>query len=115
MQIRRGDIILVDFDPTEGSEQRGTRPAVVVQNDAGNQAAPTTIVAPLTTSYDPENIVPYEAEIPATTTDVDEDSVALCNQLRTVSVADRVSANFGSVSSDVMRDIEQAVRVSLDL
>lgn len=107
--------MLVDFDPVEGSEQRGTRPAIVIQNDAGNQAAPTTIVAPLTSSYDPHNIAPYEAEVPAATTDVDQDSVALLNQIRTVSVADRVHANFGSVSAGVMRDIEQAIRVSLGL
>src|SRR5262245_27947452 len=31
--IRRGDIWLVDFDPTTGHEQRGVRPAVVISSD----------------------------------------------------------------------------------
>src|SRR3970040_1841421 len=42
---RRGDVWLVNFNPGRGSEQRGIRPAVVIQNDTGNIYASTTIVA----------------------------------------------------------------------
>ena len=33
-EIKRGDIWIVDFDPTEGREQEGKRPAVVLSSDA---------------------------------------------------------------------------------
>lgn len=117
MNVERGDIVLVDFDPTEGSEQRGTRPAVVIQNDAGNRAAPTTIVAPLTTSYDPDRIAPYEAEFKASETVVRQDSVALLNQIRTISIEDRIQQNFGGISQDgsEMDAIERGIEYSLGL
>jgi mRNA interferase MazF len=50
MHVRRGDIGIVELDSRERWEQRGTRPCLVVQNDIGNDNAPTTIVARFTTS-----------------------------------------------------------------
>ena len=47
MEIKRGDIIDIDFDPARGHEIRKTRPAVVVQNDIGNQYSPLVIVSPI--------------------------------------------------------------------
>ena len=46
---RRFDVVLVRFDPTEGSEIRKTRPSVVVSPDEMNAALRTLIVAPMTT------------------------------------------------------------------
>ena len=51
--IRRGDIWWVDFDPTQGSEIRKTRPAVVVTADALNRARRTVVVVPLSTGPEP--------------------------------------------------------------
>ena len=47
--VRRFDVVLVQFDPTEGSEMRKTRPSVVISPDEMNQALRTVIVAPMTT------------------------------------------------------------------
>ncbi len=44
----RGDIYLADLNPFVGSEQGGTRPVIILQNNAGNFFAPTVIVAPIT-------------------------------------------------------------------
>ena len=44
----RGDIYLANLDPIIGSEQGGTRPVLILQNNAGNFFAPTLIVAPIT-------------------------------------------------------------------
>lgn len=47
--LKQFDIVFVDFgNDTIGSEQGGKRPCLVIQNDIGNQFAPTTIVIPLT-------------------------------------------------------------------
>jgi mRNA-degrading endonuclease toxin of MazEF toxin-antitoxin module len=40
----RGEVWLVNFNPGRGSEQKGVRPALVVQNNVGNQYAATTMV-----------------------------------------------------------------------
>lgn len=117
MDVRRGDVVLTDFNPIEGSEQCGVRPALVLQNDTGNRNAATTIVAPLTTSYDPHNIRPYEAELRADRTVVDQDSVVLLNQIRVVSISDRIHDNFGSIDphGPEMTTVEDAIAVSLAL
>ena len=47
---RRGEVWLVNFNPGRGSEQKGIRPALVIQNDTGNIHAATTIVAAITTT-----------------------------------------------------------------
>ncbi len=45
---KRGDVLLIDFDPVRGSEQGRVRPAVVIQNDIANQYSPVLIVAAVT-------------------------------------------------------------------
>lgn len=49
MKINRGDVWLVDMNGCVGSEQSGTRPCVIIQNNLGNIHSPTTIVCPATT------------------------------------------------------------------
>ena len=115
MKVRRSDIVLVNLNPTEGSEQRGRRPAVIIQNDIGNRYAPTTIIAPMTTSYDPGDIAPYEVELRAGEAPVDRDSVVLLNQIRTVDVSERIVNKFGEISDEAMAEIDQAIEVSLGL
>ena len=44
IQPKRGDIYLVNFDPTLGAEIRKTRPALILQNDIANKYSPVTIV-----------------------------------------------------------------------
>ncbi len=54
MAVRRGEIYWVEFDPVKGSEQSGLRPALVVQNDIGNRASPTTVVVAITRTIPPQ-------------------------------------------------------------
>lgn len=116
VEIRRGDIVIVDLEPTEGSEQQGTgRPCVVLQNDVGNQYSPTTIIAPFTTSYDPSDIYPFETEAKTQETPLDEDSVVDLSQIRVVDVGRRVKKNVGDLPDPVMADVDRALRNSLGL
>ena len=113
--VRRGDVVIVDLNPTQGSEQKGAgRPCVVIQNDEGNMNSPTTIIAPFTTKYD-DNRYPFEAEIKASESPLKEDSVADLSQIRTVDVGSRIAANIGSLSPAQMAAVDRAIRVSLGL
>ena len=47
-EIKRGEIYSADFGAGFGSEQGGTRPSLILQNDIGNKHSPTTIVAAIT-------------------------------------------------------------------
>jgi mRNA interferase MazF len=116
VQIRRGDIIIVDLTPTKGSEQRGAnRPCVVIQNDIGNQYSPTTIVAPFTTQYDPDDIYPFEVEVRSSNTALDRDSVADLSQIRVVDIEKRVQKVLGAVPDENMAEIDSAIKDSLGL
>ena len=114
VQVTRGDAVVVELDPTKGSEQRGTRPCLVVQNDIGNENAPTTIVVPFTTSFGAERY-PFEVFVGAEEGPLKEDSVALCSQVRTVSINHRIRRNLGSIPDERMTDVDQALQYSLGL
>ncbi|TKX73961.1 type II toxin-antitoxin system PemK/MazF family toxin [Halorubrum sp. GN11_10-6_MGM] len=114
MDVRRGDIVIVELDPTAGSEQRGTRPCLVVQNDVGNENAPTTIVVPFTTSPG-DDLYPFEVLVSAGESPLREDSVALCSQIRTVSVEHRIKNRIGSVPVSRMEEVDEALEYSLGL
>jgi len=114
MNVRRGDIVIVELDPTEGSEQRGTRPCLVVQNDVGNENAPTTIVVPFTTSQVDE-LYPFEVLVSAAESPLREDSVALCSQIRTVSIEHHITNAIGSIPDARMEEVDAALEYSLGL
>jgi mRNA interferase MazF len=114
MDLRRGDVVLVDLDPTEGSEQRGTLPCLVVQNDVGNENAPTTIVVPFTTSRG-DDLYPFEVLVSSTESPLREDSIAICSQVRTIWIEHRIRDVLGSVPDAAMEDVDTALEYSLGL
>lgn len=116
MQVHRGDIVIVDLRPTKGSEQQGrNRPCVVIQNDVGNRYSPTTIIAPFTKQYDPDDIYPFEVEVLSSNTPLAHDSVADLSQIRVIDIDKRVMKNIGSVPSSRMASIDIAIKNSLGL
>jgi mRNA interferase MazF len=86
----------------------------VVQNDVGNRNAPTTIVVPFTTSFGGE-LYPFEVLVEADEGPLKEDSVALCSQIRTVSVEHRIGERIGSVPKERMEEVDTALKYSLAL
>ena len=82
MTPKRGDIFLVSFDPALGAEIQKTRPALILQNDIGNQHSPVTIVAAITSNVRREG--PTSVLVKAPEGGLNVDSLALLNQIRTV-------------------------------
>lgn len=113
MEVKRGDIVLVDLEPAQGSEQGKTRPGVVVQNDIGNKHSPTTIVASLTSSY--SEVYPVNVEITAESSDLKQDSIVLLNQLVTVDVEARISRKLGQLSEEKLKKVDRALAISSGL
>lgn len=111
MEIRRGDVFLVDFNPARGSEQAGCRPAVVVQNDVGNKYGPTTIVIAVTTTH---KDYPFLVKLSAGEGGLERDSAANAAQVLTVDKL-RLARKLGSLPSKTMRQINRALAVSLGL
>lgn len=109
----RGEIYLVNFDPTLGSEIKKTRPALVIQNDVANQHSPITIVAAITSKYD-DRLFPTEILIPADSGGLKQDSVVLLNQIRSID-GQRLVKRIGNVEPDLMKKVDLAIKISLGL
>lgn len=112
MELRRGDVVIVRFDPAEGSEMEKTRPAVVVQNNIGNKNSSTTIVAPATGTY---RGYPFEVLVEATKSPFEKDSSVRLDQIRVVSIEKRIHSVTGSLDTDTMEAIDEALKLSLEL
>ncbi len=110
---RRGEVYLVAFDPTVGSEIRKTRPAVVIQNDVGNRTAPITIVAALSSQVE-EPLYPFEVLVQPREGGLVKRSVVLLNQIRTVD-RERLIRRLGALTPDTMRRVDRAIAISLGL
>lgn len=115
--MRRGDICMVDLDPTRRSEANTTRPAVIVSNDAANDAATrlgrgVVTVVPVTSNI--AHIYPFQVLLPAAVTGLSRDSKAQAEQVRSVA-ADRIGETIGGVSSEQMDEVDAALRIHLAL
>lgn len=113
MPIKRGEIYWVNLNPAKGSEQAGRRPVLILQNDIGNELAPTTIVAPLTTRSFHKDY-PVNVNLPKGTAGLKTDSTVLLSQIRTIDKA-RLEEKIGSLSVVSMRQVEQALKISLGM
>ena len=111
--MKRGDIYMAELGPVIGSEQGGRRPVIIMQNDKGNLHAPTVIAVPLTGSSRKPPL-PTHALLPQGEGGLWRDSIALCEQVRTLEKT-RLSRRIGAVSPEAMARIEQALRVSLSM
>lgn len=110
---KRGDVYIVNFDPTVGSEVKKTRPALILQNDIGNRYSPVTIVAALTSQFD-EPLYPTEVLVEPPEGGLEKRSVVLLGHIRTIDKT-RLVAKLGSVYPGTMVKVNQAVEISLGL
>lgn len=112
--LRRGEVYLVNFDPTVGSEIRKTRPALVIQNDVSNRSSDVTIVAAITSRFDPTDLYPNETLVKAGEAGLKADSVVLSNQIRSVD-KQRLGRRLGRVKPQTMEQLDQALAISVGL
>jgi len=110
---RRGDVYLVNFDPTIGAEVQKTRPAVVIQNDIGNRWSPITIVAAMTSRFE-DPLYPTEVLVSASEGGLAVDSVVLLNQIRSVDKT-RLVRRLGALKTQTVKEVDQALLLSLGL
>ncbi len=110
---KRGDIYVVNFDPTIGSEIRKIRPALILQNDISNQYSPITIVAAISSQFG-EKLYPTEVFIPAQEGGLKTNSVVLLNQIRSID-RKRLTRRIGVLKPGIMVHVDKALKISLGL
>ena len=107
----RGEVWLVNWNPARGSEQAGKRPALVIQNDIGNEKASTTIVAAISGSV---KIYPMNVKLDPPEGGLNRPSIVKTGQIITVS-KERLEKRLGQISAEKMREVNLAIKLSLDL
>ena len=112
-EVKRGDLWLVNLDPTVGQEIKKSRPAVIIQNNLGNKFSPITIIAPIT-SQKIELIHPFEVFLESRNTGWDKSSKVLLNQVRAIN-KQRLVKKLGKVDEDALIRINEAIKISLGL
>src|SRR5919198_4862895 len=85
--MKRGEVYDARLDPTEGSEQAGIRPVVIVSREAINAASPVILVVPCTTYRAGRRLHPSQVLLHAPDGGLDVDSVALGEQVRALATS----------------------------
>lgn len=112
--MKRGDVYDARLSPTEGSEQAGTRPVIVVSRDAINKNSPVIVVVPLTNAANVKRQYPNNVLIRKGDGGLSVDSVALGGQVRAISKS-RLLRPRGSLSPESLQALNRALRITLDL
>lgn len=109
-EIHRGEIFYITFKEQVGSEQQGGRPVIVVSNESCNKFSPTVTVVPLTT----KDKKPLPTHVELNVEGLPVHGTILCEQVQSVSQY-RLGSYIGEVDDHIMRKIEKALCVQLDI
>jgi len=108
----RGDVWLVDLNPTKGHEQAGMRPGLVISVDEFNHGpAGLVVVLPISTKA---KGIPFHVEIAPPEGGLTMKSFVKCEDVRSVA-QERLSQRLGRISETSMTTIEDRLRILLNL
>ena len=107
-ELKRYDIVLVDFGDNMDSEQSGIRPAIIIQNDIGNLYSTTTLVVPLTSQHKSLNQPTHTLIKKGVEKGLIKDSIVLAECLRQISEK-RIKKYLGRISDNTeQKEIRRA-------
>ena len=109
----RGDMYYADLGRGIGSEQKGYRPVLIIQNNVGNKHSPTVIIASITSR------VGVKAKLPThyfvnTESGLEAPSIVLLEQIRTID-KQRLKQHMGTMPTDIMARVDKALAISLSM
>ncbi len=109
--IERGDVYYADLSGGIGSEQKGVRPVLIVQNNMGNKHSTTLIVVPISKKLTKP---PLPTHVIFQNENLDYISMILCEQLRTIDKK-RLKSMITHLDESLMKEVDQALKISLRL
>lgn len=113
-QYKRGEIYYANLgDNNVGSEQSGTRPVLIIQNNIGNRYSPTIIVACMTSRLF-RNEIPTHVRLDSAVYALPADSLVLCEQIKTID-KQRLASYIATLNANDERRVNTAIRLSLSL
>lgn len=112
-KISKGDIYYATLDPIVGSEQNGTRPVIIVQNDMGNKYSPTVLVAPITSKVKFKPQLPTHVFIKASE-HIKHNSIALLEQIRVLDKS-RLISYIDSLTEEQIKKLDIGIIKSFNI
>ena len=111
-KVKKYQVWFADLGEGVGSEQKGIRPVVIIQNDVGNAHSPTTIVAICTTKATKANLPTHfwlslYCGLPKHT-------LVMCEQIRTIG-KNRLMEYVGELQSGEQKMLDKALGISLSI
>lgn len=102
--VKQGDIIKISFDPTEGHEQSGYRPAMIVSNDLFNRMFKLTMVCPITNT---DKNHPFYVRLDDKT---HTNGVVLCDQIRVIDLNARNAKVIETAPEDIIFEVTDIIK-----
>ena len=99
--MKRGDIYLVDLNPTAGREQQGSRPVLIVSPTQFNEATKLPVVCPITNGGDFARRIGFAVEIAGIRTT----GVIRCDQPRVLDLSERRGRKVDSLPEPLMDEV----------
>lgn len=99
--MKRGDIYLVSLDPTEGREQRGSRPVLVVSPSEFNEATKLPVICPITSGGDFTRRIGFAVPV----TGIKTTGVVRCDQPRVLDLGARNARKMDTLPSPIMDEV----------
>ena len=99
--MKRGDIFLVSLDPTEGREQRGSRPVLVVSPTEFNQVTKLPVICPITSGGEFARRIGFAVPI----TGIDTTGVVRCDQPRVLDIGARNARKVDTLPQEIMDEV----------
>lgn len=110
--MKRGDLYLVNFEPSMPGEPARTRPAVLLTNDLANETLPHLVVAPVTSNTSRE--YPFDVMLPPASCGLSETSRVQLNYVRGLNRS-RIGRYLGSLTRSQMQDLDAKLKLHLGL
>jgi len=101
--MKRGEIWLVDLDPTAGHEQKGHRPVLIVSPDAFNRVTRIPVVLPVTSGSSFARTAGFA--VPLTGAGTRTTGVVRCDQPRALDLGARHARKVESVPKSIMEEV----------
>lgn len=99
--MKRGDIYMVDLEPTMGHEQRGHRPVLIVSPDAFNRLTQCPVILPITSGGDFARRVGFAVPISGIKTT----GIVRCDQPRVLDIAARAGRKVDTLPAAIMDEV----------
>ena len=99
--MKRGDIYMVSLDPTEGREQRGSRPVLIVSPTAFNEATSLPVICPITSGGEFARRLGFSV----TVTGIKTTGIVRCDQPRVLDVAARNGRKVDTLPAQLMDEV----------